>query len=280
MLSQKEILEVMRFAAKIRIETVREIGLLGVGHIGGTMSVAELIAVLYGKVLKIDPKNPEWEERDYFVVSKGHCGPAVYAALAMKGYFPMEWLETLNKDGTNLPSHTDRLKTPGVDMTTGSLGQGGSQAAGIALALKKDNKPNYVYTLFGDGECNEGQVWEMAMFANQFKLTNLIAFIDYNQQMLDGFTKEQNDIGDVAQKFADFGWYAQSIDGHNVEAIYKAIQNAKAQGKAPSMIVLNTAKGKGISWAELKPGNHNMPVSRELMEETIAELQSVLESIR
>jgi transketolase len=280
MLNPSELAELRRLATQIRIQTVRQIGMLGVGHIGGTMSVAELMAVLYGKVLKIDPKNPKWEDRDYFVVSKGHCGPAVYASLALKGYFPMDWLDTLNKNGTNLPSHTDRLKTPGVDMTTGSLGQGGSQAAGVALAFKMDNKENYTYTLFGDGECCEGQVWEFALFANQFKLTKLIAFIDYNKQMLDDYTEKENDIGDVAKKFEDFGWYAQNIDGHDVGAIYDAIENAKAQDKAPSMIVLNTVKGKGISWAEGLPGNHNMPVSREQMEETMAELEKVLESIQ
>lgn len=280
MLSQNEITELKRFAAKIRIETVRQIGMRGVGHIGGTMSVAELMAVLYGKVLNVDPKNPEWEGRDYLVTSKGHAGPAVYAALAMRGYFPMDWLDTLNQDGTNLPSHTDRLKTPGVDMTTGSLGQGGSQAAGIALALQMNGMPNYVYTVFGDGECNEGQVWEMALFANQFKLRRLIAFVDYNKQMLDGFTKDQCDIGDVAKKFQDFGWYAQDIDGHDIEAIYGAIENAKQQDAGPSMIVLNTVKGKGISWAEGKPGNHNMPVTKAQMDETIVELKKALDAIQ
>ena len=280
MLSQNEITEFKRYATKIRIETVRQIGMRGVGHIGGTMSIAELMAVLYGKVLNIDPKTPDWKGRDYLVTSKGHAGPAVYAALAMKGYFPKDWLDTLNKDGTNLPSHTDRLKTPGIDMTTGSLGQGGSQAAGIALALQLDGMQNYVYTVLGDGECTEGQVWEMALFASQFKLRHLIAFVDYNKQMLDGFTKDQCNIGDVAKKFQDFGWYAQEIDGHDVEAIYNAIENAKQQEAGPSMIVLNTVKGKGVDWAEGKLGNHNMQVTKEQMNETIAKLKQLLSTIQ
>jgi len=279
MLSEDRIKELKKFAAQIRIETVREIGLLGVGHIGGSLSVAEILSVLYGEVMNIDPKNPKWEERDWLVMSKGHAGPALYAALALKGFFPMEWLSTLNRPGTNLPSHCDRNRTPGIDMTTGSLGQGASSAAGIALGHKMNRKKNYTYLILGDGECNEGQVWEMALFASQFKLSNLIAFVDYNKQQLDGFTKDILDLGDLAGKFEDFGWYAENIDGHDVAAIYEAIGKAKAQDEKPSMIILNTVKGKGVSYTEGKLTNHNMPISMEQMEQGIMELESALKAV-
>jgi transketolase len=278
MLNQQQIIELNRFAIKIRIETIREIANLGKGHVGGTLSLAEVLAVLYGGVMKIDPTNPGWEERDWLVVSKGHAGPAIYAVLALKGYFSMEELNTLNLPGTNLPSHCDRNKTPGIDMTTGSLGQGASSAMGIALGNQIDGRDNYTYLILGDGECQEGQVWEAALFANQYKLSHLIAFIDYNQQQLDGYTWDVCDLGDLTQKFVDFGWFAQSVDGHDVVHIYEAIEKAKQQNEKPSMIVLNTVKGKGCGFAEGKLNNHHMTITKEQMEEAIKELRTVLES--
>jgi transketolase len=276
MLSQQQINELNRFATKIRIETIREIANLGMGHIGGTMSLAEVLAVLYGGVMKIDPANPGWEERDWLVVSKGHAGPAVYATLALKGYFPMEELDTLNRPGTNLPSHCDRNKTIGIDMTTGSLGQGASSAMGIALGNRIDGKDNYTYLILGDGECQEGQVWEAAMFAAQQRLGHLVAFIDNNRQQADGYTRDICDLGDLAQKFADFGWSTQSVDGHDVAQIYEAITKAKEQNGQPALIVLNTVKGKGCGFAEGKVNNHNMPVTQEMMVETVKGLETVL----
>ena len=174
------------FAEEIRVETLHELAHLGFGHVGGAMSIVELLAVLYGGEMKINPADPQWEDRDRLVVSKGHAGPAVYATLALKGYFPKEMLLTLNQGGTNLPSHCDRTKTPGIDMTTGSLGQGMSTAIGVALGNKLKKSDAYTYLILGDGECNEGQVWEGAMFAPHFKLDHLIAFVDYNKQQLDG----------------------------------------------------------------------------------------------
>jgi transketolase len=276
MLDQQQIREFQRLATKIRIETIREIANLGGGHVGGTLSMAEVLAVLYGGVMKIDPANPGWEERDWLVVSKGHAGPAVYAALALKGYFPMEELATLNRPGTNLPSHCDRTKTPGIDMTTGSLGQGASSAMGIALGNRIDGRANYTYLILGDGECQEGQVWEAALFANQYRLNHLIAFIDNNQQQLDGYTRDVCDLGDLTQKFADFGWSSQSVDGHDVAQIYEAIAKAKAQNERPAMIVLNTVKGKGCGFAEGKLNNHFMLVTKEQADETLKELETVL----
>jgi transketolase len=278
MLDQQQINDFNRFATKIRIETIRQIANLGMGHIGGTLSLAEALAVLYGGVMKIDPANPGWEERDWLVVSKGHAGPAVYAALALKGYFPMEELNTLNQPGTNLPSHCDRTKTIGIDMTTGSLGQGASSAMGIALGNRIDGRDNYTYLILGDGECQEGQVWEAALFANQFRLNHLIAFIDCNRQQLDGYTWNVCDLGDLTQKFIDFGWFAQSIDGHDVTQIYDAIERAKQQNEKPAMIILNTIKGKGCVFAEGKLNNHHMAITKEQANETLKELETVLAS--
>ena len=263
MLSTQKAEELKESAKQIRIETIRAIESIGVGHLGGAMSVVEALAVLYGDVMNIDPKNPGWEERDWFVLSKGHSGPALYATLALKGYFPKEELLTLNKPHTRLPSHCDRRKTPGVDMSTGSLGQGMSTALGVAQGLLMDGKKNRVYLVIGDGECNEGQIWEGAMFAAQRKLHNVIAFVDWNKKQLDGYLKDICDIGDIRQKFEDFGWYAQSVDGHSVEEIHAAIQKAQAQTDRPSMIALNTVKGKGCNFCENVFYNHNITVSAE-----------------
>lgn len=273
MLTSKEKKELKNLATDIRLETIKEIGNLGVGHTSGSLSIADVLAVLYGKVMKILPKKPKWEGRDWFVLSKGHAGPAVYAALSLKGFFPLEELKTLNIPGTNLPSHCDWTKTKGIDMTTGSLGQGASSAMGIALAHKMDNMNNYIYTIFGDGECQEGQIWEAALFASHHKLDNVIAFVDYNKQQIDGFTRDVCDIGDICNKFTEFGWHSQEIDGHNVSEIYEAIKNAKKTKGKPSMIVLHTIKGKGWSRLEGKLDNHNGPVSKDLMEEAINEIK-------
>jgi transketolase len=278
MLDQQQIKEFNRFATQIRIETIRQIAGLGSGHVGGTMSLAEVLAVLYGGVMKVDPANPGWAERDWLVVSKGHAGPAVYAALALKGYFPIKELATLNRPGTNLPSHCDRTKTPGIDMTTGSLGQGASSAMGIALGNRIDGRDNYTYLILGDGECQEGQVWEAALFAAQYRLSHLIAFIDNNRQQLDGYTRDVCDLGDVAQKFTDFGWFAQNVNGHDVAQIYEAIVKAKEQNERPSMIVLDTVKGQGCGFAEGKLNNHFMPVTKEQVDETLKGLETVLAS--
>lgn len=281
MLTKKEVGELSIFSFQIKTEIVRMLAHLGVGHLGGSLSATDLLAVLYGRQMRIDPKNPDWPERDWLVFSKGHSGPAVYAALALKGYFPKEELLTLNRPGTNLPSHCDRNKTVGIDMTTGSLGQGASTAAGIALAHKMDGRPNYTYLVLGDGECNEGQVWEMAMFAPQFRLDRLIAFVDYNRLMLDGPTKEIMDIGDVAQRFCAFGWYAQEIDGHDISAIDTAITNAKEKSSGrPCMIVLNTVKGHGWSAVENKASCHNMPLTGAQFEEAQAEFAEKMRAFK
>ncbi len=266
----------MNFEAKcndIRKSILTEIGTLGVGHIGGSLSIVELLAVLYYKHMNIDPKNPKKEGRDRLIVSKGHSGPAVYAVLSDKGYFPKEWLLTLNKPGTNLPSHCDMNRTPGIDMTTGSLGQGFSCAVGIAIASKLRNDGATIYTIIGDGESQEGQIWEAAMFAAHKKLDNLVAFTDYNKLQLDGTTEEVCSIEPLADKWEAFGWEVISVkNGNDCEEIDKAISKAKESLK-PTMIILNTVKGFGISFAEnAGTSNHSMPVTKEMFEEGMKEL--------
>lgn len=262
-----------KIAREIRILTVKCIASLGSGHIGGSMSIVDVLTALYYKEMNIDPKNPLMEGRDRLVVSKGHAGPAVYATLAHKGYFPESELYTLNKYGTNLPSHCDMNKTPGVDMTTGSLGQGISCAIGLALGSKIKNDNATIYAIIGDGESQEGQVWEAAFFASHKKLDNLIVFLDYNKMQLDGTLEEVNDSGNMYDKFKSFGFDTYSIDGHNIDEIIATIEKAKTVKGMPHMIVLNTIKGKGVSFAEAaKANSHSMPVSKEALEEAIKEL--------
>lgn len=262
-----------RFAADIRIQTILMFAHAGYGHIGGAMSIADVLAVLYGGVMSIDPKNPAWEERDRFVLSKGHSGPSLYAALALKGYFPMEELKTLNQGGTRLPSHCDRLKTPGIDMTTGSLGQGVSTAMGIAMGIRMKGLDSYTYLIVGDGELQEGQVWEGAQFAAHQKLDHLIAFVDDNKKQLDGFVNDICEPFDICEKFRSFGWHAQIVKGYDVKEIYQAIIQAKKAAGKPSVIVLDTIKGKGCCFAENADFNHYMVISEEMAEESIKEIE-------
>lgn len=269
-----------RFATQIRIEQIKCMKARGFGHIGGALSATDAIAALYGGIMRIDPKNPKWEGRDRLVCSKGHAGPALYAALALKGYFPMDWLLTLNRPGTKLPSHCDMNLTPGIDMTTGSLGQGASTAAGMALALKNSNSDARVYLILGDGETNEGQVWEMALFAASKKINNFIAFIDYNHRQLDGKTEDIIDLGDLKAKFESFDWFTQSVDGGDPDVIFEAINKARAeQGDRPAMIILNTTKGAGVPSIEKMEFNHHINLSPEFSDEAIAELEKLLEEV-
>lgn len=261
-------------ALEIRKLTIEEIGTLGTGHIGGAMSIVELLALLYFHRMHIDPQQPRMADRDQLVVSKGHAGPAVYATLALKGYFPKDWLSTLNTGGTKLPSHCDRNLTPGIDMTTGSLGQGFSAALGIALGLRMDKVSATVYTIIGDGESDEGQVWEAALFAGSQGLSNLIAFTDYNKQQLDGYTKDIINLDDLDAKWNAFGWYTQRVDGHDIAALDEAIEKAVGQGKKPAMIIMDTIKGRGCSFAEGIQNNHSMAFNLEKAKEAIAALEA------
>ena len=273
------IIQQERFAAEIRLETVKQVGKRGFGHLSGALSVVDALAALYGAHMRVDPKNPDWPQRDKLVMSKGHAGPAVYTTLALMGYFPMELLGTLNQFGTKLPSHCDRLLTPGIDMTTGSLGQGVSAAIGLALAQKMDNSGAKTYLFVGDGECNEGQVWEGAMFAAQHKLDNLVLFVDHNRKQLDGRMEEIMDLGDIAEKFSAFGFHTQTIDGSEIAAINAAITAASLVPDKPSCIVLNTIKGKGVKAVEDMEINHHIVFEGQLFEEALKECEDRLLSL-
>jgi transketolase len=272
--------ELRVFAEEIRVKTLTEFGYIGFGHIGGAMSIVELIALLYGEFMRYEPARPDWPDRDKLVLSKGHAGPTLYATLAMKGFFPETMLRELNQGGGRLPSHCDRNKTPGIDMTTGSLGQGLSAAIGIALGDRMDGRDSTTYVVIGDGELDEGQNWEGFMFARHYGLDRLIAFIDANGQQLDGYTRDVLDTGDIADKLRAFGWNTAEVDGHNIERLYKAIEDAKAFRGGPSAIVMRTKKGKGCAFAEDIETNHHMNFKQEQLEEALAKAKEELEKAR
>ena len=269
--------DIREICKDIRCDIMTTIGHLGVGHIGGCLSLVELLAVLYFEEMNIDPLNPKMPGRDRLVCSKGHAGPAVYATLANRGYFSKDELLTLNQSGTHLPSHCDMNLTTGIDMTTGSLGQGFSCAVGVALGSKLEGDGATVYAISGDGESQEGQIWEAAMFAAAKKLDNLIAFTDYNKLQIDGTVAEVNDIAPLAEKWAAFGWNViDTEDGNDVEQVKAAVQHAKLGrgSERPTMVILNTKKGCGVKWIEdLGTGNHNTNVSREQAEAAIREIR-------
>ena len=267
-------------AEGIRLVTLQTFAHTGFGHVGGAMSIIETLAVLYGSELRSDPKNPKWEERDRLVMSKGHAGPALYATLCLRGFFSKDVLLELNRGGGSLPSHCDMNKTIGIDMTTGSLGHGISTAIGLALGSRLSGLDNYTYLIVGDGECNEGQIWEGAMFAAHHKLDKLIAFVDWNKQQLDGFTSDILDIGDIAEKFRSFGWHSQTVPGHDPILIKNAITDAKNYKNAPHVIVLDTIKGYGCNFAEAVASNHHMNFTKEQIDGAIAEASQKLENVR
>lgn len=249
-----------RLAGEFRYVITDMICRAGSGHLGGALSLVEIIISLYWRILRVNPENPAWEDRDRLVLSKGHGGPVLYAALAYKGFFPKAMLATLNADGTSLPSHTDRLRTPGIDMTTGSLGQGLSCACGMALAAKMDKRDHKVYCIIGDGESNEGQIWEAAMFAGHRKLDNLIAITDYNKLQIDGFTDEVLTLEPLADKWRAFNWEVLEMDGHDWDGIYATINQAKAVQEKPVMIIAHTTKARGCATVEGRPESHNIKV--------------------
>lgn len=262
------------FSKHIRRETLRCIHSQGSGHVGGSLSIADVLAVLYANHMRVDPKQPRKEGRDRLVLSKGHAGPALYATLALKGFFPMEWLDTLNVLGTRLPSHVNINLTPGVDMTAGSLGQGFSCACGLAIGEKIKRSDGYVYVICGDGELQEGQNWEAAMFAANKKLDNMIVFVDNNKMQIDGLTCDVMNVEDIEKKFESFGFVTSRVDGHDHAAIDEAINQAKAEKGAPHCIVLDTIKGKGVSIYEtMGAGVHSTTVNDEQYAIALAELK-------
>ena len=269
--------ELQRFALQIRIGLVEALKARGFGHIGGSLSIADALAVLYGSVMRVDPKDPVWEGRDKLVCSKGHAGPAVYATLALKGFFPYDELKTLNQPGTNLPSHCDRNKTPGVDMTTGSLGQGTSLAVGMAYGDMLKGLDSRTFLIVGDGEANEGQVWEAAMFTAAKKVKNLTWLIDNNKKQLDGYTKDILEPFDFEEKFRAFGFEAISIDGNDLDQLELALTRKPID--RPIAIILNTVKGKGIEEVENTMGNHSMTPAPEDFDRWLAALHAELDAL-
>lgn len=283
-ISEQEYHELERLAAKIRLDTLCSIKKMGQGHLGGSFSIVELLAVLYGKQLRINPQDPQWADRDRLVLSKGHAGAALYSALANTGYFDRSWLWTINEGGTRLPSHPDRWKTPGVDATTGSLGQGTSMAAGIATGLRLAGKDNFVYLIVGDGELNEGQCWEAFQYIAHFKLNHCIVIIDDNKKQLDGPTKDILDPFDIQQKMTAFGFYTEKVPGADMQAIDEAIERCKAIEDQAVCIVLDSVKGQGVPFFEELDANHSVKFTtdeiNQAAEAAIKELKIKIEGGR
>ena len=249
------------------------------GHPGGSLSAADIFTYLYYKEMKVDPENPQWEDRDRFVLSKGHCCPSLYAILALKGFFDWEELTVLRHVGAMLQGHPDMKRTPGVDMSTGSLGQGVSAACGMALAAKLDNKDYRTYTVLGDGEVEEGQVWEAAMFASHNKLDNLVVIVDQNGLQIDGTVEDVAGIEPLDKKFEAFGFEVIKIDGHDFEQIKSALDKAKTVKGKPTAILAKTVKGKGVSFMENQVGWHGVAPNLEQFEAATAELDAQIKEL-
>lgn len=260
-------------ANDIRIGIIEQVYNANSGHPGGSLSCADILAVLYFNQMNIDSENPNAKGRDRFVLSKGHCAPALYATLARKGYFDKELLKGFRKVESNLQGHPDMKKVPGVDMSTGSLGQGLSAAVGMAIGSKMEHEGYRVYCLLGDGELEEGQVWEAAMSANKNKLDNLCAIVDYNTLQIDGNVEEVAGLIDIKEKFESFGFNVIEVNGHNIEALIHAFNSAKHQKDMPSVIIAHTIKGKGVSFMEGKAEWHGKAPNQEQYEEAINELK-------
>ena len=250
-------------AKEIRKDIIKEVYNANSGHPGGSLSISDIMAVLYFNELRIDEKNPRWEERDRLVLSKGHCSPALYAALAERGFFDKEDLKSFRKIESNLQGHPDLNKVPGVDMTSGSLGQGLSIANGMAIAGKMDNKNYRVYTILGDGEIEEGQIWEAAMTANKYKLDNLCVIVDNNNLQIDGSIEDVMSSYPIDEKFKSFGFNVLTIDGNNIEEILNGFEIAKQTKNKPTCIIAKTIKGKGVSFMENKAEWHGKAPNEE-----------------
>lgn len=263
-------------ATRIRMSVINGTYHAKSGHPGGSLSVADLMAYLYFAEMRVDPQNPRWQGRDRLVLSKGHTAPALYGALALKGFFPVEEIDSLRHTGAMLQGHPDMKGTPGVDMSTGSLGQGLSAAVGMALAGRLDGRDYRVYALLGDGELAEGQVWEAAMSAAKYKLDNLCAFVDLNGLQIDGKTADVMPTAPVDKKFEAFNWNVLTVDGHDCAAVADALEQAKAAQGRPTVILARTVKGKGVSFMENNAGWHGKAPNDEQYEQAIAELRAAL----
>ncbi len=270
-----EITKLESIAKKLRCEAIKMVGRAGTGHIGGSLSCCEILTALYFKILKVNPLNPDWEERDRFILCKGHATPMIYATLAERGFFPKSWLETFDVPLSNLPKHVDMHLTPGVEMSTGALGQGLSVAIGTALAARLNKKRYRIYALLSDGENESGQTWEAAMSASKFRLDNLIAAVDRNKLQVDGTTDTDERImplEPLADKWKAFGWEVMEIDGHNFEEILIAYKKARSIKGKPVVIIANTIKGKGVSFMENNVAWHHKAITEKEVKIALAQL--------
>jgi transketolase len=266
--------ELQKLSRSIRVETLRAITEAGSGHPGGSLSSTDILITLYWNVMRHDPRNPGWPNRDRFILSKGHAAPALYAVLAEQGYFPKEQLHHLREYNSMLQGHPDATRTPGVEVSSGSLGNGLSVASGIALALKLDEKSSRVYCLLGDGECDEGLVWEAAMFATHHKLDNLTAIVDRNGLQIDGPTEKVCGLEPIADKWRAFNWNVICINGHDYNQLIDAFREAKDNTGKPTAIVAETVKGKGVSFMENIVGFHGKPPTPKELEVALKELEA------
>ncbi len=260
-------------ANEMRKDIIKMTNAAGSGHPGGSLSSVEIMTALYFKIMKHDPKKHDWEERDRFILSKGHACPVLYSAMARSGYFPVEELKTLRKLGSRLQGHPDRKKLPGLEISCGSLGQGLSIAAGISIGLRMDKKDQRVYCLMGDGELQEGQIWEAAMTGAHYKLDNLCGIVDVNNLQIDGFTKDVMNVEPIGDKWRSFGWHVIEVDGHNLEEVIKAFEEAEKTKGMPTVILAKTVKGKGVSFMENKAEWHGAAPNSEQTETALKELE-------
>jgi transketolase len=265
--------EMEAMAKKLRRHIVTMIGKAGSGHPGGSLSAVEILTTLYFHVMRHNPRDPQWPDRDRFILSKGHAAPVLYSTLAECGYFPVEELSTLRQLDSRLQGHTDRNLTPGVEMSAGSLGQGLSFSIGVAIAARLNSQQHTVYVLLGDGECDEGQVWEAAMSAAHFKLDNLVAIVDRNGQQIDGWTCDVMDLEPFGSKWQSFGWHVIEVDGHDFAQLIEAFARAKSVKGQPTVIIAHTTKGKGVSFMENNPDFHGRAPNAEQVKLALKELQ-------
>ncbi len=268
------IIELKAMSRTVREDILNMVHKAGSGHPGGSLSATDLMVGLYfGGMMKIDPQNPDWDGRDRFILSKGHVAPVLYSVLARKGFFPVEELWTLRRLGSILQGHPHKQSTPGLDCSSGSLGQGLSIANGLAIGFRKQGKANRVYCLLGDGELQEGQVWEAVMTAAQNRLDNLCAIVDYNHVQLDGTTEQIKDLGDLAAKWHDFGWNVIQLNGHDMNQVLKAYEMAAAYQGKPSVLIADTVKGKGVSFMEGDCNWHGNAPNAQQLEQALAEIR-------
>lgn len=276
-ISESKIKELNKLAAEARHAMVDTLIAAGCGHPGGAFSCIDVMTALYFEILKVDPKNPKWKERDYFILSKGHSSVGLYSILALRGFFDKKLLKTFRQDDSILAGHPDRNKVPGIEMSTGSLGHGLSVGVGLALSCKLDNKKNRVFVLMGDGETQEGSIWEAAMSASHFELDNLVGIVDRNMIQIDGFTEDIMSLEPYHDKWEAFGWEVKEINGHDMNEIVSTLKSAPFKSRKPSLIISNTTKGKGISFMENKAEWHGKGLTGEHAEIARVEASKLLE---